>query len=166
MNNPTIIELFETTIDHPENLIETGVPDNTLYNYVTDSYLNGLINLTDPIFGCVIERYEDWNKLDKTKWKIELKKEMHPKLSVFGDDVIILSESYNFYWFFWYDCDNSDCSIGKIHKLIVPKKDYILSLERYIKSFPYVERDEDVETIVGNYFELPLEYLKRGWIKF
>ena len=59
-------KLFSDSEDYPDNLAERGVPQDTLYAYVSNTFLDGLINYTKvfaiyvlaPDYG-VLSEYED-----------------------------------------------------------------------------------------------------------
>lgn len=44
---------------------------------------------------------------------------------ILRDDILILGETEDHYYFFWYDCDVSDCAIGRQRKDDITKKDAI-----------------------------------------
>jgi len=80
--------LFKETEEYPKNVAERGVPQDTLYKYISHTFLNGLINYVDEREAILIERY----------------------------DIIIFASSENSWWFFWNDRDGLDCFIGRIDK--------------------------------------------------
>ena len=82
-----------------------------MYNYVASSFLDGLMNYTEPVSAVLLERYK---KLDRERFN-EVYRQVHTKLSSYQDDVILLcreKEAHSRFWIFWYDCDTSDCSLG------------------------------------------------------
>lgn len=158
-------KLFQYSEEYPENIAECGIPNNTLFEFVSNDFLTGFINYTKPFWGCVLERYEIWGNIDLNTWKQYLAKP-HPCFGDFDDDVLILAETENCFWFFWFDCDVSDCQLGRVDKSLTTKDEMIKLLVEWIESHEYVERQPNTESIVGNYYELPVEYLNRGWISF
>jgi len=160
--------LFQHIEEYPDNIAEQGIPNNTLFEFVSSSFLNGFINYTEPFWGCVIERYKVWKDIDMDMWKKYLFDPLppHAHLDYFDDDVLILSETANCFWFFWFDCDVSDCQIGRIDKSLITKDEMRDLLVEWIKSHDYTDRPLDTESVVGNYYELSVKYLKRGWISF
>ncbi len=86
-------------------------------DYISSTFLEGWINYVKPVKAFVIRRYsddgEDSGLAEKVKkWHEE--EHHHTKLGVFGDDVMMLCRSdAGDWWYFWFDCDSSDCSIGK-----------------------------------------------------
>jgi hypothetical protein len=149
-------DLFDNSYEYPDNLAETGVPNHTLFEYVSNTYLNGLINYVDPFFVCVISRYKDWSKekIDFKKWD-KIASEYHTDYSgiIQDDDIILLAESDNSYWYFYADGDVSDCEIGRIAKNKISKK----KLKKMLIDF--INNDSDL----GSYYELPLP---KGWVSF
>jgi len=93
------------------------------------------------------------------------KEAYHFNLGNFSDDVLLLAESEqrnkdkfsNRYFFFWFDCDVSDCFIGQFETAD--------SKEQVIKSFDNtLEYLKGIDTITG-YTEMKNGILK-GWISF
>lgn len=157
-----LFELFDEIIEYPTSLAEEGVNQGVLLNYVSKSYINGIVNYVSPFFVCVIERYIDWSKISIYD-EIELmEKSHHTQYSMISDDVILLAKTENSLWFFWSDQDCSDCSVGRIAKTIT-EDDFKQKLIDWIVSHPYVDRDENTESIVGNYIELKIP---KGWMSF
>lgn len=108
----------------------------------------------------------------------------HTKLSMFDDDCVILAE-YNFQYndwefgadeyqeligmnhfiFFWFDCDTSDCSIGKF-RTTDSKEEVIRNLESTLtEQSSGVEIIENYDSRLSSYIEIPVELLS-GWISF
>lgn len=165
-----IYDYFDDIIDYPQDLAENILPYGTMYQYVSHTFLNGLINYVKPISIFVLDRYlnEDfvantWDDDDKEDFETKknvIKKitnnkydEFHTKLDIFNDDVILLAEiSENKYMYFYFDMDVSDCSIGRF------------------------ETTDEVEVIIESivkwlenkkitYTKLPTSFLN-GWLSF
>lgn len=85
-----------------------------LFNYISSTFLNGYINYVNIIKAYGIHRYTDPQEKIDGKYVDKLKT-VHPKLTDYDDDIFILAKSRdasNSYFYFWYDMDCSDCSIG------------------------------------------------------
>ena len=158
--------IFGPSIDYPtSSQLLDELTCGTMYNYVSSTFLNGLINYVTPLKIYLLERYETFNQ-DKFD-KIIANKQYHTKLDCFRDDVMLLGETDGYYWVFWFDMDCSDCSIGRASKLAYTKEEMLICFEEYVKS--HIEsnerpKDKDVECITG-YHEIPLDFLM-GWLSF
>lgn len=92
----------------------------------------------------------------------------HSKLDQFKDDVLILSKieienieinmpENNFYMFFWYDCDCSDCCIGRFFTEDTETQ-VIEEFDKFVK-----ERHNKLMLKNGLLREIPIDFFK-GWI--
>lgn len=146
------LELFNENIDYPQNIAECGVPENTLYNYVPNSFLNGFINHVTPIRAIMVERYGDDEDREQNPLSIQqFNKQPHADLSELSDDVLILAETTNSYWLFWYDKDVSDCSIGRVNKTKNKRETVVRLFNEFIVSN---------ELFDGHHYEIVLN----GWV--
>lgn len=132
-------------------------------NYISSTFLNGWVNYVDPVKAFVIHRYEDdvrelAARVDR--WHQEAP--FHTKLDIFKDDVLLLCRAKNGeWWYFWFDCDVSDCCIGKFTD--EPGADIVKEFEEYVE-----ERAEDLKTYHGGppaWMELDVKKI-RGWVSF
>ena len=127
----------------------------------------------------------NWEKFKGTKGELKTaiitgEYEMyHTNLHCFGDDVVILAElddketasddEEKTYIFFWFDCDVSDCSIGKF-KTTDTKEEVIQSVVNWLEQ-QKEENNKDLnfdkyfDNGVYNYTELPLSFIA-GWVNF
>lgn len=120
-----------------------------------------------------------WHDFEGTKKELidavvsEVKEFSHTALGCFSDDVVILAkipveygEKTNAYMFFWFDCDVSDCSIGRF-KTDDTEEQIIQSVETWlIESFKGKQDWEgDHGPDSAGYYKLPLSFLK-GWKSF
>lgn len=115
--NKKIWDYFIDNVEYPRNVAHNPIPYGTVWNYISDTFLNGFINYIKPIECYLIDRYTpdnedisdrcvsyrnkntyEWLSFKGTKGglkelilsdKIEM---YHTKLSCFGDDIIILGE--------------------------------------------------------------------------
>lgn len=111
--------------------------------------------------------------IDKVvKEKVKLS---HTDLNCFGDDIIILAEvehdegdDIGRYIFFWFDCDVSDCTIGKFETIdtIEQVQESVLNWLNYNKETNKNFKFQcDIDNGILDYTELPISFLN-GWIKF
>jgi hypothetical protein len=176
-NTHDFFKLFKHGEWYPKNIAERGVPENTLFEYVSHTFLNGFINHVTPFFVCVIERYRRWSFKEKIndpehrlypfslyEWKAYAK-DCDTNYSRIDDDVLLLAESDNSLWFFWNDKDCSDCEIGRIDKNSISKEKMKDLLIDFIEQHDSSDRSDnyDCEGITGRWMRLPLP---SGWIKF
>jgi len=172
---------MEYVSDHmmdSEYIIEPG----TIYHYISSNFLDAFINYITIEKAYVLNRYDAYDYIGQesklcvsirdSKWNWEKKlfaskKELyellndgehemyHTNLSCFGDDVVVIGSTQKYIWFFWFDADVSDCSIGRIKKDGINIEDFIESVKQFIK--PISENGES--------FEFKKEWIK-GWIKY
>jgi len=153
-------DLFDDSEEYPSNeRLLNGVPMNMLFEYVSDTYLNGFINYVDIKKVLLIQRY--WSEKEYGPWDEFVKKaiekgsDFHTDYRIIEDDVLFLAESESSWWFFWNDRDCSDCFIGRIDKTKISYDDLEKALIEFIE-----EHLEDPSDITGVYAELPLP---SGW---
>lgn len=99
----------------------------------------------------------------------------HTNLDCFDDDIIILAEVKNDeddelgrYIFFWFDCDVSDCCIGKFETIDTKEQvqKSVLNWLNYNKETnKNFNIDKNADNGILDYTELPLSFLS-GWLKF
>ena len=121
-------ELFADSEDYPENIAERGVPQNTSFQYVSSTFVNGYVNYINVKYAIMIERYTEFNIKNIRRFISWLKDQFHTKYGNFLtltagdnilDDIILFGETENSYWYIWSDRDCSDCCIGSIDKTVV-----------------------------------------------
>lgn len=123
----------------------------------------------------------NWKKFTGTKSelrKLVLDEKIqfaHTKLHLFGDDIALLAEIENNeedgkgrYMFFWFDCDVSDCCIGKFETTDT-KEEVIQSMVNWLEETKEENKGKIVEPNydngIVNYTELPISFLE-GWLNF
>lgn len=190
----TILDYFSESIDYPSDKCFNLLPFNTCWDYVGNTLLDGFINLVDEhIFCAVVDRYTHQDTIlpkmrvcDPDKWgnwfEIEqTKKDMiddfkekkimvaHTEIGCFRDDVVIVSSiSSGAYMYFYYDMDNSDCSIARFvtqdsHEEV--KDSVIQWLDVCVSKNSQYKMSEDIDNGILGYNQLPLSFLS-GWAKF
>lgn len=181
---------FKDDVEHPANKMTTILPWNILWCYISSTFLNGFINYVNIIDGFLLSRYLSWDdwedqetiyirdpagnlnwthykpksKLDAYNIATQKGRLFHTKLRMFQDDVLILSEiDVNKYCFFWFDCDVSDCFIGRFKSknkkdtITSDFQDYCFDIGKDL-SKSYLEREELPKQLPKHFFS--------GWLKF
>lgn len=77
----------------------------------------------------------------------------HTKIGMFDDDVLLLAKTKNYYWYFWFDCDVSDCCIGRF-KTTDAEEEIISSFTKYCN-----------QVTEYKLYEFKLDWLQ-GWLSF
>ena len=153
-----LLEYFDEDIEYPEEIAEKGVPNNTIYTYVSTSFLNGYINYVEPMFAIMIERYVDLDT-PKVRGFLELQKwAPHTTYDSSPDDVWVIAETENCWWLFWSDRDVSDCCIGRLDKSKLPKEELRQSVMSWLSKLGTSKTSD----ITGRYIELAPFV---GWVK-
>lgn len=155
-------------IDYPEHDNFFELKENTGYDYVSASYLNGLVNYVTPIYLICSQKYsndEEFDKIieylkniDMEAWPCEW---YHTDLSKIEDNVYYLGKTESSYVIFCYDRDCSDCMILRLSKkdfTLNDAKEIMLDQAKY-ESNSYANNDENE---FSRYIELPSP---TGWIK-
>lgn len=115
-----IWDYFENNVEYPHEVIHNPIPYNTVWTYISSTYLNGLVNYLTPIKIYLIDRYTpdsevisdrhvsyrliekgnsfSWQKFTGTKGELKelfLSGEIdfyHTHMDCFADDIVILAE--------------------------------------------------------------------------
>lgn len=155
----TIFDYFERILESPENIAEDGVPQNTLYEFVPHTYLNGFINHTETFYVVMLERYAQLTpeRIEEAKALARLTHTNYRDPAF--DDIVILSETEHSYWFFWSDRSVTDCYIGRFDKRGIEKVHVIAAIHRYLQQ---CSESSEID-LTGRSVELPLP---DGWVGF
>ena len=151
-----------------------GIPQDTSYNYVSSSFLNGLVNYGAGHVGYLFKRYEltdkDGNSLitdSMSATEIEALYQRYADnaaanhhFSADGDDWLIFYGTDVSYMFMWYDLDCSDCSVERWSKQSCSAAG-VHDLESFIQ--------ERVKLLLENWKEAPTILVRAahplgGWI--
>lgn len=130
-------------------------------NYISSTFLNGWVNYSKPLSAFVVHRYHDHVvELRQSVEKFHKEAPIHVDLNQFGDDVLILSKdkSGNF-WYFHFDQDVSDCSIGKFSS-DMSDSDTIKCFEEFVKE--YAENVKNYHGGESAYFPLHVHKILGG----
>jgi len=153
-----IFDYFTESVDYPDNICIDILPWDVCWCYVSSTFLNGFINYGVPAAFIVLDRYNKDNK--KAIDKMLNENFVHSDLHEIGDDVMILLEIGRGKWmFFWYDCDVSDCCIGRFQS-DDSFNDIASSIILFLNGCV-----EDSKSDITGYTVIPKENL-RGWISF
>ncbi len=105
---------FTETFEYPDPTQIDVTQSGWCLHYISSTFLDGWINYVEPVKAFVVSRYADDFQTVKAQlaaW--EAKPPYHTKLGTLGDDVLLLAKDKSGrYWFFHFDNDDSDCSIG------------------------------------------------------
>lgn len=176
-----IDDYFDYGVDYPTGIALDPLPYGAFWQYISDTFLNAFINYVDIKKAFVVCRYMNlddqmdnrgttimdppgsfnWVPLVGTKreaYKLlcEEGRVFHSKLNNdFQDDMIILSKIGDGKWMiFEYDCDCSDCGVGRFETIDTDEQ-VIASFAEYVNT-PTMAGDEGA-------LEIPLHYF-RGWL--
>ena len=187
-----ITDYFNDEVDYPQGVFENPLPMNELWCYISSTFVNGFVNYGKPIGAWVGHRYNSPETTvkahvcdaGKTNWHdIEVsKKELinllnsgtktmyHFKLHSFEDDIFLLLKSEyqdDVYLYIWYDCDVSDCCIGKF-QTSDSEEDIKQSVVNWLMKESQDKQglfEENYDNGIQMYDELYPSILK-GWLKF
>lgn len=125
-------------------------PLHVMQEYVSSSLLNGFINYGTVLSAWLINRYRSLDR-PAPEWaadedrgpkralvdKFLANERAHPNIGILDDDVLILTRCKHAdpkeveYAFFWFDCDVSDCCIGRF-KTDDPEADVVARFKAYV----------------------------------
>lgn len=129
------MRMFDRFEEYPGgNLAEEFLPPGVFYEYVSGTFLNGLINYLHIENAYVLTRYQRMDEALENRSHKDLEgltKEqaielfnssdhstrlfVHSRISMFEDDVVMLcrTEAGRYWYVLWWDMDVSDCCIGR-----------------------------------------------------
>lgn len=136
----SINDMFNNDIEHPSNTqITNGLPVGTMWSYLADNYLNGLVNYINIFHGIMIRYYTPLEKENRDSrivtWEkacsdVVTKFDCHTDLSEANqyDDILILGETLDSYWLLWRSVGGSSSIIGRIGKYQVKDKQELIEI--------------------------------------
>lgn len=134
---------FEESIDYPSDAtLRNGLTKGVLFNYVSSSYCNGLLNyLGKPIYVSIFQDYEEFVPT-------EPEYRYHFNAGNLSDSSIWIFQDGGEFFLAVYDQDVSDCAIGMIRS-DVSREEIIALTKKWLedRKKPYLELD--VEKIKG-----------------
>ncbi len=125
---------FDYAQDYPSESIQEhgGIPQNSTYGYVSNTFLDGLVNYGSNHVAYMVARYglrdDEMPYFESRKQGTEqetvefIRREYQSfvdknteghHVSFNGDDWLVLYETSTSYFFMWYDQDCSDCSMER-----------------------------------------------------
>lgn len=160
---------FQTHLEYPNPAL-TKLEPGVLFSYISATFLNGYVNYTGPTQKAfLMHRYqssdiEAQERLAKYQ-DFNANPDFHTKLhQIGGDDVIMLTKAENGqFWFYWWDCDVSDCQIGILNHA---DPDQVVA---DFGSFVNFIQDNYCDRYLGGTKRIPLSIdpkLIRGWVSF
>jgi len=116
--NDFIKEYFTECVDYPaeDQLCDDGVLDGVLYDYVSNTYLDGFINYLGKLTVFLLPDNTQAVTDIGIQELEEVFKGYNTKLYDIGYEILVLGETKKFFWILNYNPDNSDCAIGKFTK--------------------------------------------------
>lgn len=143
-----------------------GIPQDTAYQFVSSSFLNGLVNYAGIKQAFLVNRYgvdrrgdddydgdTDWNEIDSSLPMVDqyqlraAQLGSNPHLSKIGtihsDDVFLFGETPSDYWVFYYDCDCSDCDVARLSKESFPDLTYEILVKSRLDRWIEIRKDEN-----------------------
>ncbi len=104
----------------PYDVIMNGLQEGGKYPYIDSTFIQGLVNHNDGVFGAfMFRRYSDDSEWQESVDYLDNRLEkIHSRLDECLDDVILLNMIDNpyeegfYYIYLWYDHDVSDCTVG------------------------------------------------------
>lgn len=161
LENCMSIEIFDCIVDNAKNPLEDGIQTGQAYEKIPYEYLRGLLTVTTPIYGCMIEKYSKWNgdriyingKCIDTFNTVRQRISQGVDLSFFPDDIylIVKAEEKLYVLAFCKFIDNRFICCLNI-------KDVDIAVERlaiYIESY----RNQG-EKNTGNFLDLPINNIE------
>jgi hypothetical protein len=111
-------EFFDTSYEYPEDdkLCDEGIVNKVLYDYVSNTYLNGFINYLGTLTIFLLSDSNAITDEEISEYSIDFESS-HTDLSELATKILVLGETTKFYWILIYNPDNSDCAIGKFEKM-------------------------------------------------
>jgi hypothetical protein len=109
-------------VNYPQD-IPLGLPENTIWHYVSVCYLNGIVNYVKPLKALF-----HWDSTKDTKdYAVTFVKHisMTSHTNYLCTDVTLIGETTNDYWIFMSNQDVSDCSIGRFSKELTSLEEVI-----------------------------------------
>ncbi len=166
-NKQKFMDLFTEHYEFP-NLADVSViskDENTgiLFEYVPNSYLKGYVNSVKLIAGYGVTRYT--SIADKNIDLIYI----NSNISDYDDDVVLLAKSdEGLYYFFYFDCDVSDCMIGTLNYKNMKQEEVVSLFDEWAKEhnkymFTRYTRENEKPDDTNTLFKIDVKRLK-GWI--
>jgi hypothetical protein len=143
--------------DYPTDQIERsgGISQDTRYDYVASSFLNGLINYGKNHKWFLLARYglekpeaervdddddndANWIAPTEANYQAFADRVTADRMQCFkpiGDDWLVLYETEASYFFMWYDQDSSDCSVERFCRRSLADPVYgITTFEQFVEA--------------------------------
>ncbi len=136
--------------EYPDDVAENALPQDTFYEYISSTFLNGLINYV-KIFATYLILNKDQGEKVSEEAIEELRKSPHTHLGNFDVMVTVLAETEDSFWVFCYDPDVSDCGIGRCSKAKMSCDDFEALF---------------LTSIYPSEQEIKLSWKPTGWVSF
>ena len=121
----------------PKLLTDEIIPPGVLLEFVPADILNAFINYVD-LRAVITERdpEEDERYINQSN-------RFYTHFHEFGTAIHVIASSENYWWYFWYDIDASDCAIGRVERegISIPEVVQWVYARRVSGRYPTVEID-------------------------
>lgn len=150
-----------------------GIPPNCNIEYISVSFLDGIVNYLDNRRAFMMNRYglSDYPALANNgevtqrecyrKAANEIAEMPHSELLTY-DDVLLFGETENSFYYLWYDNDVSDCCIQRVSKETFPT----LTLDDYVQLI-LTQRCETFDCWQHDFTQdepMFIEFKPNGWV--
>lgn len=179
------LDFFTDSKEYPKDIAANPLPMGTLYDFVSNQFLDGFINYVTIKKAYAVAHYESWTSAPRVVIQLyqrEPLKTLEEKFdeviasNAFGNstlydhfetDILILSKIDNFVrdeidddegtaaWMFFWYNGDNSDCCIGRFKTELPEQDVIKRFEKYV---------QNIEHNVGGEKEIPLTYFQ-GWIK-
>ena len=118
-------------------LTDDILPASVLLEFVPADILNAFINYVDL---CLVITERDPEEDERY---INQSNRFYTHFHEFGTAVHVIASSEEYWWYFWYDIDASDCALGRVEreKFSLPEVAQWVYSKRISERYPVVEID-------------------------
>lgn len=163
MSRADFWECFSNSTEYPDPTQIDMTRSGWCMHYISSTFLDGWINYVEPVRAFVVSRYaDDFSDVKATLAAWTANPPYHTEMSKLGDDVLLLAkDKASRYWFFHFDNDVSDCSIG-----VLDAEASARAVDAFAAYAASAARDfQKSYGGTGEALDIPLSLLM-GWVKW
>ncbi len=124
-------------------LVDDILPSGVLLEFASPDVLNGYINYVD-LRAVITERDPE-----EDERYISISNRFYTHFHEFGTVIHVVGSSAQYWWYFCYDIDASDCAIGRVEREKVELDDIVEWIEKSRLSGNYPVTQVDVGNLKG-----------------